>query len=249
VSFSAHRGVVYETANRTVEADIAAGSVFVTGQDPIAWLRVSETTEALEVYLDAELLRAVADGEPELEPAAVALDGIVLAICSVLKQAHTAGVMLSDVAASTLAYRLAGHLLTHYGHPRYRPGRPPGHLDRKIADQVTEYVDAQLPGTLTLDRLGRVAGLSPFHFAHAFKATTGVSPHQFVMARRMHRATLLLTETDIPVPQIAAAVGFSNVSYFRRLFQREVGVLPGELRENRKIGPCAAGSRHASIRP
>jgi AraC family transcriptional regulator len=245
VSFSAHHGVVFRTANRTVEADIAAGSVFVTGPDPIAWLQVSETTEALEVYPDPELLRAVAGGEPELRPAAAVTDGTVLAICSVLKQAHTAGVVLSDVGASTLAHRLAGHLLAHYCGLRYRPERPPGHLDRKMVDQVTGYVDAELPGTLTLDRLGQVAGLSPFHFAHAFKATTGLSPHQFVMARRVHRATLLLTGTAMPVPQIAAAVGLSNVSYFRRLFRREMGMLPGELRETARLDPA----RQAAVVP
>jgi len=79
-----------------------------------------------------------------------------------------------------------------------------------MVDQVTEYVDAELPGTLTLDRLGRVAGVSPFHFAHAFKATTGLSPHQFVMARRMHRATLLLAGMAMAVPQIAAACTASS---------------------------------------
>jgi AraC family transcriptional regulator len=247
VSFSAHRGVVYETAGQTTETDIAPGSVFVTGPDAIAWLQVSETTEALEVYPDAELLRGIAGREAELEPAAAVRDGTVLAICSVVRQAHVADMVLSDVAASTLAHRLAGHLLMHYGHPRYRPERPSGHLDRKIVDQVTEYVDAEMTGVLTLDRLGQAAGLSPFHLAHAFKATTGLSPHQFVTARRMHRATLLLTRTTMPVPQVAAAVGLSNVSYFRRLFRREVGVLPGELREDRKIGPCAARSLHASI--
>jgi AraC family transcriptional regulator len=245
VSFSAHHGVVFRTANRTVEADIAAGSVFVTGPDPIAWLQVGETTEALEVYPDPELLRAVADGEPELRPAAAVTDGTVLAICSVLKQAHTAGVVLSDVGASTLAHRLVRHLLAHYSCPRYRPERPPGHLDRKMVDQVTEYVDAELSGTLTLDRLGQVAGLSPFHFARAFKATTGLSPRQFVVARRMHRATLLLTGTAMPVPQIAAAVGLSNVSYFRRLFRREAGMLPGELRETARLDPA----RRAAVVP
>jgi len=249
VSFSAHSGVVYETAAGTAKTDVAAGSVFVTGREPISWLRVSETTEALQVFLDAELLAAGSGTEPELEPAAVARDGTVLAICSLLKQAHTTRVMLSDLAASTLAHRLAGHLLAHYAHPRYRPERPPGQLDRRTVDQVTEYVDAGLCGVLTLDQLGRVAMLSPFHFAHAFKVTTGLSPHQFVMARRMHRATLLLTGTAMPVAQVAAAVGLSNVSYFRRLFRREVGVLPGELRENRKIGPCAAHGLRASIRP
>jgi AraC family transcriptional regulator len=251
VSFSAHRDAVYEAAGRTTQGDIAAGAVFVTGPDPIAWLRIGETTEALEVYPDPELLRAVAgatSGTPGLEPAAGTRDGTVLAICSVLKRAHTAGAALSDMAASTLAHRLAGHLLTHYGQSRYRPARPPGYLDRKTVDRVTEFVDAELSGTLTLDQLGRVATLSPFHFAHAFKATTGVSPHQFVLARRIHRAVLLLAETNRPVPEVAAAVGFSNISHFRRLFRREVGVLPGELRENRKIGPCAARARNASIK-
>src|ERR1035441_2431180 len=54
VSFSAHRGLVYETADRVTEADIAGGSVFVTGPDPVTWLHVGETTEALEVYPDME---------------------------------------------------------------------------------------------------------------------------------------------------------------------------------------------------
>jgi AraC family transcriptional regulator len=250
VSFSAHRDAVYYAAGRTSQGDIAAGAVFVTGPSPIAWLRIGETTEALEVYPDPDLLRAeagAASGTPELEPAEGATDGTVLAICSVLKQAHTAGTALSDMAASTLAHRLAGHLLAHYGQSRYRPARPPGQLDRKTVDRVTEFVEAGLPGTLTLDQLGRVATLSPFHFAHAFKATTGMSPHRFVLARRMHRAVLLLAETDLPVPEVAAAVGFSNISHFRRLFRREVGVRPGELRENRKIGPCLARARGASL--
>ena len=238
VSFSAHHGAVYATAERMVKADIVGGSVFVTGRTPIAWLHVIETTEAVEVYPDAELLRVLAGEEPELAPAAGAQDGTILAICSVLKQAHTVGATLSDVAASTLAHRLAGHLLTHYSDASYRPERPPGHLDRKTVDQVTEYVDAELSGTLTLDRLGRAVALSPFHLAHAFKATTGLSPHQFVTARRMHRATLLLTGTAMPVPQVAAAVGLSNVSYFRRLFHRTMGVLPGELRDTARTDPA-----------
>jgi AraC family transcriptional regulator len=238
VSFSAHHGAVFETADRTVESDIAGGSVFVTGRAPIAWLHVTEITEAVEVYPDTELLRALAGEEPELAPVAGARDGTILAICSVLKQAHTVGVMLSDIAASTLAHRLAAHLLTHYSDSRYRPEPPPGHLDRKVIDQVTEYVDAGLSGPLTLDRLGRAVALSPFHFAHAFKATTGLSPHQFVMARRIHRATLLLTGTAMPVSQVAAEVGLSNVSYFRRMFRRTMGMLPGELRETARTDPA-----------
>lgn len=241
VSFSQHQAAVYELAGRTVDTDIAAGSVFVTGGSPISWLRVGEVTEAVEIYPDRGLLRRLAGGEPELAPATAVRDGTVLAICSVLKRVHAGGGTLTDVAASTLAHRLAAHLLVHYGgRPDVRE-RGPARLDRATVDRVAELVDAELPGTLTLDRLAGMALLSPFHFAHAFKATTGLAPHEFVTARRMHRATTLLTSSTTAVPDIARAVGLSNVSHFRRVFRRHMGVPPGVLREKRKIGPCAAG--------
>jgi AraC family transcriptional regulator len=241
VSFSQHHAAVYESAGHTVEADIAGGSVFVTGQSPITWTRIGETTEALEVYPDRELLRSLAPDEPEFGPATGARDGTVLAICSVLKRAHATGGGLSDVAASTLAHRLAGHLLVHYGGVRVVRERGPARLDRATVDRVTELVDAELPGPLTLDRLARVAMLSPFHFARAFKATTGLAPHEFVTLRRMDRATALLLSSPDAVPEIAHAVGLSNVSHFRRLFRRHTGLRPGALRQERKIGPCARG--------
>jgi len=246
VSFSAHRGTVFETSGRTREADVPGGSVFVTATQPVTWLRVRETTEALEIYLSAALLRSAAGGEPGLEPALAVSDGTVLAFCSVLRQAHSAGAVLSDVASSTLAHRLAQHLVTHYGNPGRHAERPRGQLSKEAVDSVAQYVDAELSGQLTLERLAEVVYLSPFHFAHAFKATTGLSPHQFVAQRRMQRATTLLTSRADPVEQVAAAVGFSNQSHFRRLFRRYVGVLPGELRENSKIGPAQAHRRPAA---
>lgn len=246
VSFSAHRGTVFETSGRTSKEDVADGSVFVTGPHPVSWLRVRETTEALEVYLSPQLLSSAAGGEPELEPALAISDGVVVAACSVLRQAHTAGVVLSDVASSALAHRLAEHVVSHYGHPRRPAKRPRGRLSKEALDTVSQYVDAELSGPLTLERLAEVAYLSPFHFAHVFKATTGLSPHEFVAQRRMQRATTLLVSGADSVEQVAADVGFSNVSHFRRLFRRYVGVLPGELRENSKIGPALALRRRAA---
>lgn len=237
VAFSNHRAAVYEFDGRTVESDIDAGSVFVTGQDPITWTRTQETTDALEIYPDLDLLRSLAPREPEVTPA-TGRDGTVLAIASILKRVHLAGSVLSDLAASTLAHRVAGHLLEHYSdvHP---DRRTTGVLDRRTVDRVTEFVDAELSGALTLDRLAAIALLSPFHFARAFKATTGLAPHQFVMARRIECATTLLGESTASVPEIAHAVGLSNVSHFRRVFRRHMGALPGQVRENSKIGPSA----------
>lgn len=222
VAFSRHHAAVYEFGGRTVESDIADGSVFVTSHDPITWTRIQETTEALEIYLDMDW--------PTGEPVAARHDGTVLAVASILKQVHTAGAVMTDVEASTLAHLLAEHVRERYGGFERVTGSPAGRLDRGRVDRIAEFVDAELAGELTLDRLAAVAGLSPFHFARAFKAATGLAPHQFVTARRMGRATTLLVGSAASVTEVAYAVGLSNVSHFRRLFRRHTGVLPGELR-------------------
>jgi len=222
VSFSHHRAAVYHSNGKIVEGDIAAGAVFVTGPDAITWERVQETTEALEIFPDPSLLPAV------VEPVAATRDGTVLAISSILKRVHATGSVLTDVAASTLAHRLAEHLLeTYAGLPVPRRS---GRLDKSTVDNVVEVVDAELSGELTLDRLAAVALLSPFHFARAFRASTGLAPHQFVTARRMSRAVTLLLGTGLSVVDVAHAVGMSNVSHFRRVFRAHTGVLPGAIR-------------------
>jgi AraC family transcriptional regulator len=103
-------------------------------------------------------------------------------------------------------------------------------LDRRTVDRVTEFVDADLAAMITLDKMADVAALSPFHFARAFKATTGLAPHRFVTARRLETAKTALLTSDTSVVRVAHSVGFSNVSHFRRVFRREFGVAPGELR-------------------
>lgn len=225
VSFSAHRGAVFESGGRVSSADIAAGSVIVTGAEPLTWLRAPEATEALEIYPEAG-----AGPRWEAESAAVVRDGTVLAIASVLKRVHATGTDLSDIAASTLAHRLAEHLSRHYGSEHRDDARPRGALDRASVDRVAEYVDANLSGPLTLDQLAAVAMLSPYHFARLFRRTTGLAPHQFVTSRRVDRATRLLIGSGTSVVDIAAAVGMPNTSHFRRVFRRHTGLLPGQLR-------------------
>ena len=194
------------------------GSVIITGPEPITWLEVPEATEALEIYPE--------DGLPGWDSAALVRDGTVLAIASVLRHVHAAGADISDIAASTLAHRLAEHL----GAGRPPEWRPRRGVDRKCADSVVEFIDANLAGRITLDQLAAVAMLSPYHFAHSFRKAMGLAPHQFVTSRRVDRATHLLRTSSASVADIACAVGMPNVSHFRRVFLRYTGWLPGQLR-------------------
>jgi AraC-like DNA-binding protein len=91
--------------------------------------------------------------------------------------------------------------------------------------------------------LAQVAGLSPFPFARAFKATTGWSPRQFVTACRVHRATVLLAASTMPVAEVAVGAGISNLSYFRWLFAGTWVSCPGNCEKTTRLDPVRqAGS-------
>jgi AraC family transcriptional regulator len=115
--------------------------------------------------------------------------------------------------------------------------REPGLLSPRAVDRVAQLIDAELHEPLSLERLAAVVALSPYHFARAFKASTGMPPHRFVTHRRMDRAMTLLTTTRASVTEIAYAVGFSNVSHFRRVFRGHTGFLPGAVRDTARFDP------------
>jgi AraC family transcriptional regulator len=74
--------------------------------------------------------------------------------------------------------------------------------------------------------------LSRFHFARAFKAAVGQSPHQYVSTHRLERAKELLTRGEQPVLDIAIAVNFSSQANFTRAFRQCTGMTPGQYRRS-----------------
>ena len=92
---------------------------------------------------------------------------------------------------------------------------------------VLAYVDEYLDADLSLEELAGLAHLSPFHFARLFKNSTGLPPHQYVIARRVARAMELLRRRDILLlAEVAVEAGFADQSHFTRHFKRLVGVTP-----------------------
>jgi len=80
--------------------------------------------------------------------------------------------------------------------------------------------------------MAAVAQLSPDRFAWPFKATTGLAPHQFVIARRAALIKELLLESgDLSLTMSAARTGFADSSQLTRHFKRLVGVTPGPFRQ------------------
>jgi len=81
-----------------------------------------------------------------------------------------------------------------------------------------------------LAELAALVGASPFHFARAFRAVAGTSPHQYLVAARLRLATRLLLDTQLPVTDVALAAGFNDLSNFQHSFRRALGSTPRSFR-------------------
>jgi AraC family transcriptional regulator len=127
--------------------------------------------------------------------------------------------ILSDI----LLQRFSSHSQRH---ARSTFGKLP---ERSIA-RVVDYIEASIDRDIDLASLGRVAAMSSYHFARRFKETTGVSPHAYVLGRRVERASHLLRQNLLSLKQIAAACGFSSQAHFTTSFRSLTGTTPGAFR-------------------
>lgn len=96
--------------------------------------------------------------------------------------------------------------------------------------KVEDYVEKNMNGSIKIELLASMCGLSEPHFATQFKKTTGVSPGRYILAKRIDEAKCMLTETKLPVAEISAALGYSNVAHFSTIFKKTTGVTPSQYR-------------------
>ena len=96
--------------------------------------------------------------------------------------------------------------------------------------EVVHYVERHYAEPCSLGHLAVMAGLSRFHFLRRFRAATGVSPHQYIIALRLRAAAERLRSTADPVTSIALDVGFNDLSHFNLLFRRSFGAAPKQWR-------------------
>jgi FixJ family two-component response regulator/AraC-like DNA-binding protein len=112
-----------------------------------------------------------------------------------------------------------------------------GGLSPNAMHRVREYVELHLSETIDLSTLAAVAGLSMHHFARQFKQSFGVPPHHYLTQRRLELAQALLTTTELPLSEIAYAVGFSDQSHLARRFRQALATTPRAFRESRRGRP------------
>lgn len=102
----------------------------------------------------------------------------------------------------------------------------PSVRDERRVTRALRHIEAHCEDALSIDELARQAAMSPYHFLRTFRALVGMTPHQYVLRTRLHRAAVLLRRTTQPVAGIAFDCGFGDLSTFNRRFRRVMGVSP-----------------------
>ena len=134
--------------------------------------------------------------------------------------------------AESLGTALAVHLLRQYSTSPRAQVICKGGLASKPLQRVIEYINEHLQDELSLAELARTAKSSSHYFATVFKASTGISPHRYVIERRIDRARDLLRRDDKTISEIAYAVGFSSQSHLTAHFRRTMGLTPRLFRQS-----------------
>jgi len=162
-----------------------------------------------------------------LDARCVVEDAQIVRIAAALEAEAIAGYPTGPLYGESLGIALAAHLASRYA--RSDESRDGGGLAGFCLRRVLQYID-DLAADVRLDALAHIAGLSQHRFAHNFKMSVGLSPHQFVIRRRIELAKPMLRDTNDSIASVTYALGFGSPSRFTYLFRRETGVTPSRYR-------------------
>jgi AraC-like DNA-binding protein len=110
-------------------------------------------------------------------------------------------------------------------------GVDPGQVRVNAAlEQAEKIVEEGIGGPLRVEELASAVSVSHNQLIRLFQEEHGVSPQEYIRLRRQHRACRLILETQMPLKEVAAAVGITDLGQFSRLVKDASGLSPRELR-------------------
>jgi AraC family transcriptional regulator len=137
---------------------------------------------------------------------------------------------VSRLFVDHLILAFAAHVAQTYGGMQTEPRLVKGGLAPWQERRAKEMLLADLAGATPLAEIATACGLSPGHFARAFRRSTGLAPHAWLLKARVEYAMTLLRQADSSLSEIALSCGFADHSHFSRVFTRQTGQSPRDWR-------------------
>ncbi|MGP0062208.1 MAG: helix-turn-helix domain-containing protein [Isosphaeraceae bacterium] len=225
------------------------GDLLVTPSGAGHSIRQPDPNEAFSCCLRPDRLQALAEQEWNPRGASIEIAESFNRDVALWTLGHRLAARLrspipgSRLFAESLVTQIAIELLWNYSSlPRPSPTSVEMLTDPRLR-RVIEYLHGSYGQEISLDGLAAVAGLSPNYFLHAFKQSTGKTPHRYLTELRIARARQLLEDPHRSIADISLAVGFSSQSHLTTVFRRFLKTTPAAYRQEvLGLHPEAAGA-------
>lgn len=200
---------------------------------------INKACHCVHFYFPRAALNVIADNSEahrvedlRYEPGVGVDDPVLRALVASLMPAFENPRQANRIFVEHVTMAVGIHAAKTYGGMRpfvrtLRGGLAPWQMRR-----AEEMLAANLEGDVSLAMLARECQMSVAHFARAFRQSTGMSPHQWLLQRRVDHAKSLLRDGTMSLADVALTCGFADQSHFTRVFSRRAGTSPGAWRRS-----------------
>jgi AraC family transcriptional regulator len=223
---------------KTVTTKGGAGNLCLTPCGQTVGAHWTKPLDNMGILLAPDFVRSAAienrfSAEFELKEIYKDKDPLIEHIGFALLEEAKADSPVGKLYTDSLLQTLTLHLLKNYSTAAAVQENLNGGLSGYKLKRVREFIAANLEEDLSLAELAEVADLSQFHFARAFRKSTGLTPQQYLMQQRIERAKELLAKRDLPIVEVSLRTGFKNQSHFTTLFRKFTKLTPKLWRETK----------------
>ena len=218
---------------------IKRGSLAIVPSGPVPEVRLLTPASMVVCALNESFTREIAL-EIDRQPAIAAdfhirdkpMEGLIDLMVNESEASHPCAPY-----SETLARALATRFLLYGNSPDRTRNSSVEPLPPRIFRRIRDRIEAELDTELSLASLAKESGYSRAHFLRMFRAAAGLTPHQYVLERRLSTAQQLLLESRMSLTDIALKSGFSSQTHMNDVFRKRLAVTPLEYRRENLARP------------
>jgi AraC family transcriptional regulator len=223
-----------EIGDNTLTKDVGHDAVTIAPAALTRRVSIERAHELTAIFLDPLVFGEIARAEtgmryPEIMPQFAIADPLIRSLGMALDKEMRSTNPKPVSYGERLAVTLASHIFATYAKPVYREMRSLGPHWIKLR-RCIDHMHENMDQPLSWDQLARVAGMSKFHFAKAFRDAMGIAPHQYLVKLRVETARALLRDDTISVSDVGGRVGYADLGQFTSQFRKIIGVSPTQYR-------------------